>query len=330
MHNGQKPFACALCPAMFSALAKLKAHIKGHSSDTQEQKPYKCAECHRKFSQPRNLHRHMVLSHGDTSGPFTVTLMSPERMPFNDCNGQKRPLPEDARKSAFTPVSKAPCLSPSYTLPSSAPLTPPAFYQPQRTGLSITNVKSLHQEQSPSFPDIKPLYSDDSRSPPSKMSMKFVKKEQISPRHHPYHKKIAPKPMPQMTHRPVQQFNNAPVVNSYVNVQANPTQPSPTSINIASVSGSPPRPIVRTPTSVKIAQPVPVQPKNYGPVKSEPLPTQNLQFTVVHQLQVAAIATSFDMMVRARQAYQTFQMMKCFYKSVDGAKKMVNQSQMDW
>lgn len=193
----QQLYACSECSKGFDALAKLKLHIKEHDTIT-DTRPYKCGDCAKKFSQPRNIHRHMVLSHGqpETTGPFTLALMSPERTPFADKNehttvqrGRKRPL-DELHKSAFTPVAKSPTTSPNGK-------TSPGLNQ-----LFITGVKSLREDPT----TVLQLQQE--------KNTLVIKKEKVSPaRVHPYSRpgprkvapasrpvlpKIAPKPAPKV------------------------------------------------------------------------------------------------------------------------------------
>ena len=293
---GVKPYACSICPSAFSTLAKLKLHIKEHEVSS-ETRPYKCGECSRKFSQPRNIHRHMVLSHGkpETTGPFTLALMSPERTPFADKNcqlerGRKRPL-EDLHKSAFTPVAKSPNTSPD------GKLTPPSLLNNQATKLYITNVQSLRKEENP-FPEIRPLEA----TPPHKMR---VKEEKKSPRHHPYAKsqtKIAPRPVPRLAPKPA---THAP--QHYKIVQA---------VNIPTFQ----------------AVPVKVEPKTASPEQRPLIHTPDTlhRITMVDQIRYAAVLTTFDMMVQGYRAHRTYQTLKSFYKCVTTAKQSVELGNMPW
>ena len=294
----QKPYSCSMCSTAFSTLAKLKLHIKEHDSIT-ETRPYKCGECSKTFSQPRNIHRHMVLSHGkaETTGPFTLALMSPERRtPFADKNCQtersrKRPL-DDLHKSAFTPVAKSPNTSPEPNVTQTKPAVNP-------TQLYITNVKSL-KEMNP-FPDIKPL----GESSPVSGSLK-IKVEKKSPRHHPYSRssptKIAPRPVPRLAPKPPQ----------YAIVQA-----------------------VSIPTAQ--AFPVKVERKTTPPPSAVRMPplrihtAENIHsITMVDQIRYAAVLTSFDHLVQGYMAHRTFQSLKSVYKCLIAAKTSVEFGKMPW
>ena len=296
----QRPYSCSMCSHSFSSLPKLKQHIKEHDT-VSDTRPYKCTDCSRKFSQPRNIHRHMVLSHGkaETTGPFTLALMSPERTPFADKNGQrgrKRPL-EDLHKSAFTPVAKSPNTSPE------GKITPPA--KVTRTGnptkLFITNVKSLREENP--FPEITPLDSPDS----GKLK---IKEEKKSPRYNPYQKSSPTKTR--------QQPRLAPKPPQYATVQAvNLPNLQPFNVKIERQSTPP-----AAESHISTAQPSP-------PARIHTPETLH-SITMVDQIRYAAVMTSFDQLVRGYAAHRTYQTLKCFYKCLTTAKQSVEVGTMPW
>ena len=289
-----------------------------------ETRPYKCTDCSRKFSQPRNIHRHMVLSHGkpETTGPFTLALMSPERIPFTDKNcqgerGRKRPL-EELHKSAFTPVAKSPNTSPD------GKLTPPAKMcrNGNPTKLFITNVKSLREENP--FPDITPLDSPDS----GKLK---IKEEKKSPRHHPYTKpspmKTSSRQPPRLAPKPPQyaivQAVNLPTLHAFnVKIERQTSSPPAAVTSAPHVAVPKSRPVTSSHTAVSTAQPSP-------PARIHTPETLH-SITMVDQIRYAAVMTSFDHLVQGYLAHRTYQSLKCFYKCLTTAKQSVELGTMPW
>ncbi|XP_063695042.1 zinc finger protein 629-like [Bolinopsis microptera] len=322
-HSGLKPYSCSICSHSFSTLSKLKQHIKEHDT-VSETRPYKCTDCSRKFSQPRNIHRHMVLSHGkpETTGPFTLALMSPERIPFTDKNcqgerGRKRPL-EELHKSAFTPVAKSPNTSPD------GKLTPPAKVcrNGNPTKLFITNVKSLREENP--FPDITPLDSPDS----GKLK---IKEEKKSPRHHPYTKpsptKTSSRQPPRLAPKPPQyaivQAVNLPTLHAFnVKIERQTSSPPAAVTSAPHVAVPKSRPVTSSHTAVSTAQPSP-------PARIHTPETLH-SITMVDQIRYAAVMTSFDHLVQGYLAHRTYQSLKCFYKCLTTAKQSVELGTMPW
>ena len=290
----------------------------------------------------------MVLSHGkaETTGPFTLALMSPERRtPFSDKNCQteksrKRPL-DELHKSAFTPVAKSPNTSPEPTVTPTKPTVQP-------TQLYITNVKSL-REVNP-FPGIKPLGED---SPIT--SNPKIKEEKKSPRHHPYARpsptKIAPRPTPRLAPKPPQyaivQTVNIPAVQAYpVKVERKATPPPPQStaqtripspsvpVNQGRIPTPPQARIPTPPQTTQARMPTPPQPTTQSRIPTPPArihTTENLHsITMVDQIRYAAILASFDHLVQGYHAHRTYQSLKSFYKCFMTAKTSVELGKMPW
>ena len=326
-----RPYCCSLCANSYSTLVKLKCHIKEHQL-AADCRPYKCGECSRKFSQPRNIHRHMVLCHGkaESTGPFTLALMSPDRIPFTDKNiqrgGRKRAL-DEIHKSAFTPV----CKSPNTKSPAD-PLKP----KPSTT-LYISNVKSLREEKNP-FPDIRPLSDDStSNSPvPTAMSVQHsgnlqkssrVKEEKVSPRYHPYTRtptKIAPKPS--------QADNRVPMSTTTLSYQTLPVKIEPKLSPVQQV----PVTQIQGPTTSKspafitshLLRQSDLPRTSIRPLYSKP--TQPISTTLVDQISGAGVASCFDFLVKFHLANQIYFSLKCFYRCLDQSRKVLEIGEIPW
>ncbi|GAA5994458.1 hypothetical protein JCM5350_007042 [Sporobolomyces pararoseus] len=66
-HSGERPFVCPECSATFTRVSHLKAHVRGHASDSE--KNYACSEpgCDKKFWTNQHLRKHVeVMHHGKT------------------------------------------------------------------------------------------------------------------------------------------------------------------------------------------------------------------------------------------------------------------------
>ncbi|GAA5970582.1 hypothetical protein JCM3765_006885 [Sporobolomyces pararoseus] len=66
-HSGERPFTCPECTATFTRVSHLKAHVRGHGSDSE--KSYACLEpgCDKKFWTNQHLKKHVeVIHHGKT------------------------------------------------------------------------------------------------------------------------------------------------------------------------------------------------------------------------------------------------------------------------